>query len=110
MVKGYKLDGLETKGDKPVENGLKMMEFGLFWLELKKLSCLTQTVIINESHPRATHEKEGFVSPTALFCAKRITNRQPPLPLWERIEGGGGKLRPNLTTTPFLSACALHLL
>ena len=73
MVKGYKLDGRETNGDKPVENGLKMKEFGVFWLKLKGLSCLTQTEIINNSHAQSTPEKEGVVSAKKTFCAKRMT-------------------------------------
>jgi hypothetical protein len=72
MATSYTQNGHETNGDKPVDNGVKMKDFGVFWLKTIILSCLMQTGIINNSYARSTPEKRGVVSLTKTFCAKRM--------------------------------------
>ena len=77
VAKDYTQNRRETDGDKPVENGEKMREFGAFWLKSIKLSCLTQTGIRNNLYARARREKSGVVSSTKIFCGKRIVSPRP---------------------------------
>jgi len=68
MAKGYAQNGHEMNGDKSVENGAKMRDFGAFWLKLNGLSCLAQTGIRNNYYAQAAHGKEVIVSSKNIFA------------------------------------------
>jgi hypothetical protein len=73
MAKDYTQNGYETNGDKLVENGVKMRDFGVFRLKSNRLFCLTQSGVGNNYYAETRHGKEWVVSSKKTLC--RETNQ-----------------------------------